>query len=93
MDFEWDPAKAEINLRKHGIAIDFATGVFSDPGRIEQADEVDYDGENREIVIGRVREFVLFVVYTIRNNRIRMISARRATRREYLEYWNGSISI
>ena len=92
-DFEWDPAKAEANLRKHGVTFDFATGVFSDPHRIEQTDEADYDGELRELIIGRAEEFVLYVVYTMRHEKVRIISARRATRREYLEYWNGPISL
>jgi uncharacterized DUF497 family protein len=92
VDFEWDPTKAESNLRKHRITFDFATRVFSDPNLIEQTDEVEYDGEIREQVIGRVQEFVLYVVYTIRLEKVRIISARRATRNEYLEYWNGPIS-
>jgi uncharacterized DUF497 family protein len=92
VEFEWDPTKAEANLRKHGIAVDFASRVFSDPNRIEQTDEDDYDGEIREQVIGRVHEFVLYVVYTMRLEKVRIISARRATRNEYLEYWNVPIS-
>ena len=92
MDFEWDPAKADANLCKHGITFDFASRVFSDPNRIEQTAEADYDGEIREQVIGRGQEFVLYVVYTMRLEKVRIISARRATRNEYLEYWNGPIS-
>ena len=60
MDFEWNPAKAESNLRKHKVAFDFAIGAFFDPYRIEQIQEGDFDGEIREQVIGRVQEFVLF---------------------------------
>ncbi len=92
MEFEWDPQKAATNLRKHGVAFDFASGVFSDPNRIEQTDGADYDGEIREQVIGRVQEFVLYVVNTMRLEKVRIISARRATRNEYLEYWNGPVS-
>jgi uncharacterized DUF497 family protein len=92
VDFEWDPTKAETNLRKHGVTFSFATNVFSDPNRIERTEETDYNGEVREHVIGRAGEFVLLVVYTTRNDKVRIISARRATRHEFIEYWNGPIS-
>jgi uncharacterized DUF497 family protein/uncharacterized protein (DUF4415 family) len=75
VEFEWDPAKAEANLRKHGVSLDFATGVFFDPHRIEQPEDCDYDGEIREQVIGLVQGFVLFVVFTVRFDTIRIISA------------------
>ena len=92
MDFEWDPLKAEANLRKHRITFEFATGVFLDPNRLDQKDDRDYDGELREIAVGRIQEFILVVVYTMRGSTARIISARRATRHEYFEYWNGQVS-
>jgi hypothetical protein len=92
LEFEWDPAKAEMNLRKHRVTFDYATRVFMDPNHIEHPDEGDHDGEERWLVIGRVDEFVLVVVYTSRFDRIRMISARKATHDEFIEYWNGQVS-
>ena len=92
MDFEWDPQKAEFNLRKHRVTFEFATGAFLNLNRVEKRDDRDYGGELREVVIGRIGEFILVVAYTIRGNTIRSISARSATRHEYIEYWNGSIS-
>lgn len=89
MEFEWDPAKAKTNIRKHRVNFDQATRVFLDPNRIERPDEGDHEGEERWQVLGRVEEFVLVVVYTVRWNLIRIISARRAELDEYFEYWNG----
>ena len=89
MEFEWDPAKAKTNIRKHRVNFDQATRVFLDPNRIERPDEGDHEGEERWQILGRVEEFVLVVVYTVRWNLIRIISARRAELDEYFEYWNG----
>lgn len=92
VEFEWDPAKARINLRKHGVEFPYATRVFADPNRIEHPDVNDHEGEERWLAIGRVEEFVLVVVYTTRFDRIRLISARKATHHELIEYWNGQVS-
>jgi uncharacterized DUF497 family protein len=92
VEFEWDPVKARSNIRKHKVTFDYATRVFLDPNRVKQPDELDYDGEERWLVIGRVEEFVLAVVFTSRADRIRMISARKAVRDELIEYWSGQVS-
>jgi hypothetical protein len=92
VEFEWDPAKAKINFRKHKVEFPYATRVFADSNRIERPDEDDHGGEDRWLVIGRVEEFVLVVVYTSRLDRIRIISARKATHDELIEYWYGQIS-
>ncbi len=92
MEFEWDPRKAAANERKHGVAFDFATLIFEDPLRIEELDDTDYEVEERWVAIGRVDEFVLTVVFTLRGENIRVISARRGTRGEFDRYWNGHIS-
>ena len=47
VDFEWDPAKARINLRKHKVEFPYATRVFADPNYIEHPDEDDHEGEER----------------------------------------------
>jgi uncharacterized DUF497 family protein len=93
VDFEWDPTKAEVNLRKHGITFDFATNVFHDDRRIEYPDPGDYGGEDRWIAVGRAGEFVLVVVFTLRGASVRIISARRGDRHEYLGYWAGEIQV
>jgi uncharacterized DUF497 family protein len=90
VEFEWNPTKAEANLRKHGITFEFATAVFLDPDRMEQLDEEHFD-EERWIATGRVEEFVLVVVFTLRGENIRIISARRGIRNEYIRYWTGQI--
>lgn len=76
--FEWDEKKAEINLEKHGISFETAAKVFLDEDRLEIYDEVHSTEEDRYITIGRAGE-ILFVVYTERTPKIRLISARLAT--------------
>jgi uncharacterized DUF497 family protein len=80
--FEWDEKKAESNYRKHRIDFEEATQVFSDPLSIEWLDDRTDYGEDRFIVLGKVQGRVLFVSYTIRGETIRLIHARRASKRE-----------
>src|ERR1035441_2085321 len=88
-EFEWDPAKANANLRDHKVPFLKACEVFKDAKRLESPDPSnDYDKE-RWNVLGLVDQAVLFVVYTLRGERIRMISARKATRNEQRIYWFG----
>ena len=81
VQFEWDDAKAALNLKKHGVDFRDAVRVFYDVNRIEWYDSAHSDEEDRYNTIGMVRE-VLFVVYTERRERTRIISARKATPRE-----------
>lgn len=90
MKFEWDAEKAEKNLQKHGIAFEDAVGVFHDEARIEMYDFKHSIEEDRYIAIGRVRN-VLFVVFVERADRIRLISARMATRKEKEMYYGDSL--
>ena len=92
MDFEWDAAKAEENLRKHGVDFPAATHVFHDLYRLEEEDTRLPYGETRIAVIGMVGEQVLVVIYTPRGERIRIISARKANRRERRAYDTGKAS-
>jgi hypothetical protein len=85
-EFEWDRAKAETNLRKHGISFPYATRVFLDPHRQERLDSREEYGEERWTVLGLVDEWVLIVVYTLRESRIRLISARKADRYDHRIY-------
>ena len=86
--FEWDNEKAELNRQKHGISFETAALVFADENRIERYDSVHSDNEDRYITIGRVKE-ILFVVYTERLDKTRLISARRATLEERRNYYAG----
>jgi hypothetical protein len=88
--FEWDETKAESNLRKHGIDFDDAIEVFYDPDAVVEQDRI-VDGELRWQAIGRAsRSAILYVAHTVDNEGqdevIRIISARRADRRERRRY-------
>lgn len=85
--FEWDTAKAKANLKKHGVGFTAATRVFEEIYRIEWEDTRDDYGEERYITVGKVKTEVLAVVYTVREELIRIISARRASNKEKREYY------
>ncbi len=87
MIYEWDPKKAKANLRTHGVSFDEAAGVFLDPLAVTFPDP-DHSGEEfREITIGRsASQRVVFLSHTRRGDRTRLISARKATRRERKQY-------
>ena len=85
MDYQWDPDKARINLRKHGISFADAVLVFEDDAAITVEDE--HDQEERYISIGMdAQSRILVVVFTWRNNSIRIISARKTTLSERKQY-------
>jgi hypothetical protein len=89
--FEWDPAKAIINLAKHGVAFVDALTVFADPRAIDGPSARHSVVEPRSVRLGRASEGrVLVIVYTMRETAdgeaIRIISARRANRKERAAY-------
>jgi uncharacterized DUF497 family protein len=85
-EFEWDDAKAEANLRKHKISFRAASRVFDDAlVLIEQDFTEDYD-EDRLIATGLVEGLLVTVAYTERGDRIRIISARKASSNEQRAY-------
>lgn len=85
MDFEWDPEKAASNLVKHGVDFADAVGVFFDPTALTVVD--DHPDEERFATTGLdTLDRFLVVVYCWRDDRIRIISARKATRREHKQY-------
>ena len=88
MEFEWDPSKAITNEKKHGINFSEATTVFGDPLELTISDPVHSSGEYRFLSIGKSTAGNLLVVsYTERQkNRVRIISARNATRKEQKYY-------
>jgi uncharacterized DUF497 family protein len=77
-EFEWDDAKAAANAQKHGVTFEEARGVFRDPFAIELLDDREAYDEDRFILIGMTAARVLVVVYTTRDDRNRIISARKA---------------
>ncbi len=85
MEVEWDPAKAASNLAKHEVDFSAATKVFDDPSMLIGLDPRPR-GETRYQAIGSVSGVVLFVSYTMRGEVCRVISARRASRRERQNY-------
>jgi uncharacterized protein len=85
-EFEWDDAKAAQNYTKHGVTFEAAREVFKDPFAIEQIDDRHDYGEERWTILGVARGRLLFVTYTMRNDSIRVISARAAEPYEQREY-------
>ncbi len=86
--FEWHIDKAVANLHKHGVSFETACEVFFDPFLVPLDDEY-IDDEARERVIGLTENWqLLYVVYTLRGDTIRVISARPATAREQKAYEN-----
>lgn len=86
MDFEWDEPKNDACFVERGFDFAYAVRVFLDPGRlIEVDDRIDY-GEARYRALGRIDGRVFVVVYTVRADRFRVISARKANRREIRHY-------
>lgn len=87
MQFEWDPAKALRNLAKHGVSFDEASTVFGDPLAGTILDPRHSGEEPRFITIGRsMSQHLITVAHAEPEDRIRIISARRATRRERRHY-------
>lgn len=90
MTFEWDASKALANLKKHDVTFQDASTVFLDPLAMTFPDPDHSVEERREITVGYTmgREMV-FVSHCERRNRIRIISARLATRKERRQYEEG----
>ena len=88
MTFVWDSDKAAANLKKHKVSFDEASTVFSDPLALIFPDEAHSIAEGREIIIGHsILDRLLLVCFTERKeNLIRVISARQASRRERRDY-------
>ena len=90
--FEWDPIKAKENLRKHRISFDRAVEVFLDPLAISMLDQEHSEAEERWLTIGRdTHGRVLVLVHTFSQVsaeewKIRIITARKATKRETRQY-------
>jgi uncharacterized DUF497 family protein len=85
LEFEWDAKKNEANVGKHGIDFAEALKVFSDPGAIVFEGK-HRPNEARHLIVGRMSDVLIAVVYTMRQGCIRIISARRARTSERKRY-------
>jgi uncharacterized DUF497 family protein len=92
MQFEWDPEKEADNLRKHGVSFEFATKAFNDGLALEDLDDREDYGEERNVRIAQADGILLTVVYTDREEKKRLISARRATKDEQDQYYRENAS-
>ena len=89
--FEFDPAKAASNLKKHGVSFDEAVTVFDDTLSSTLRDDQHADEEDRFIIVGLSNKLrLLFVVYTETASSVRLIGARLATATERKQYEEGS---
>ena len=89
-DFQWDDAKAAKNYAKHGVRFDAARDVFNDPFALEWSDDGQDAGERRFAILGMVESRVLFVAYAMRQEFIRIISARLAEPFERRRYHDAN---
>jgi uncharacterized DUF497 family protein len=89
--FEWDEAKSRRNLKKHGVSFEEASTIFGDPLARTIHDAVHSEQEDRFVNLGESqRGRLLVVVFTDRGDKIRIVSARAASRRERRDYEEGS---
>ncbi|MEX1329257.1 MAG: BrnT family toxin [Desulfobacterales bacterium] len=81
--FEWDPKKAETNLKKHGVSFEEASTAFKDPLSLTIDDPLHSSDEERLILIGMsYNNRMLVIVHSVSGDNIRIISARKATKKE-----------
>ena len=91
LGFEWDDDKARSNLAKHGVSFEESATVFADPLSLTIPDPTHSQAENRFVIIGSSYQGkLLVVVHTERGDNIRVISARRASKRERKTYEEAS---
>ncbi len=87
-EFEWDDNKNESNKKKHGIDFNDVKEVFKDKDKKIEADSRKDYGEERWKLIGKLLEYIIAIIYTVRGTVTRIISARPASRKEKAEYNN-----
>lgn len=86
MQFEWDDKKSNICYLQRGFDFRFAANIFFDPYRITVQDLREDYGESRYVTFGKIENRLFCVVYTLRGDIIRIISARKANSREVKKY-------
>ncbi|HTV57084.1 MAG TPA: BrnT family toxin [Terriglobia bacterium] len=93
--FHWDPVKAKQNHRKHGVTFERAAELFLDPLAVSVVDQEHSESEERWVTLGRDKQGTLLVVVhtfsesSVEEWKIRIISARRSTKRETDQYQEG----
>ena len=85
MEFEWDPSKAASNLRKHRVRFAEAVTIFEDEAMLTMPDDNPEEERFVAIGVGSLGR-ILVVIYTVRGDQVRIISARKATLREQSQY-------
>jgi uncharacterized DUF497 family protein len=90
MNFQWDEDKSDSCFRLRGFDFAYAASAFSDPDRMIRRDSRFSYGEDRYQLIGRVEARLFVVIYTPRDDEIRIISTRKANQREVTRYENRS---
>jgi uncharacterized DUF497 family protein len=90
MNFEWDESKNDACFADRGLDFRYAIRAFFDPNRMIQADTRHSYGEERYQLMGKIEQRVFVVVYTLRRDVIRIISARKANQRETKRYEDNS---
>ena len=88
--FEWNEIKNDANIRKHGIDFDDAISIFDGPTVEGPDNRFDY-GEDRVLAFGATNGQVLAVVYTMRGDVCRIISARKAEKNERRKYYRATV--
>ncbi len=91
MKFTWDRKKEASNIKKHGVSFEQASYVFADPFALNSYDELHSEDEERWVLLGKsLNETILLIVHTFRDDNgkefVRIISARKATRKEEKVY-------
>ena len=87
MEFEWDQAKARMNFLRHGVSFEDAARAFEDAFALEWLDVREAYGEERSVAVAMVRNAILYVVFTERGGKTRIISARKANGNERNDYY------
>ena len=90
MEFEWDTNKSQLCFEQRGFDFAYAAQVFFDPNRHIEPDQRHDYGEQRYRLFGHVNGRMLVVVYTLRENRVRIISARKANQKEVRQHDYGT---
>ena len=86
MEFEWDDAKSDACFAQRGFDFAYAIRAFLDPNRITSRDHRWDYGEDRYRLLGEIEGRVFVLIFTVRNSTIRIISARKANKREVEAY-------
>ncbi|MCG5502126.1 BrnT family toxin [Ectothiorhodospira lacustris] len=89
MNFEWNQSKSDACFAERGFDFGYAARAFFDPDRVIHENLRHSYGEDRYQLMGKIEQRVFVVVYTPRNNAIRIISARKANQREVRQYENS----